>query len=382
MDANLAQQLAALPRLDRKAAQVRACKICQKPTGLSGVTDFQKCAGGYDFGVSGVAVRWFACDHCDYLFTDFFDDWTAEDFARFVYNDDYMKVDPDYADARSNRVFQTLTPFLPDLAPARVLDYGGGAGGLTALLRERGIDATSYDPFSRPERPGGKFDVITCVEVMEHSPDPAATLADIASLLAPGGCVLLGICLQPANIKQLGPSWWYCAPRNGHCSTFSLTTLSTLGSRLGLTLHASDRVRWLCWQFSDTRSEIANQIGPAFEFMNLGAPSEDSPGWHSLVKTFRWSAAETITWRREVPQTPTVIRVKLLYKMEPAPGFARRCKLTVQGQAVPVAPGATVDVAMTSPGAVTAVLTNGALICPADNGSPDKRRLGMGLLAQ
>ncbi len=382
MDADVARRLAALPPLDPGTAQAQArrCKICQTPAYLSGVTDFLKCAGGYAFGASGVTAPWFACVNCDYLFTDFFDDWTAAEFARFLYNDDYVKVDPEYTGARSRREFQALSGLIPEGSPARVLDYGGGAGGLAALLRERGIDATSYDPFSRPERPGGKFDIITCIEVMEHSPDPVATLGDVASLLAPGGCILLGITLQPANIAELGPTWWYCAPRNGHCSTYSLATLSRLGERWGLTLHASDRTHWLAWRFADAPSEIASRMGSTFEFMYLGAPKHDHPDWHGLETTFRWSGAETIVWRRQVDQTPTIVRVKLLYKMEPVPGYAQRCRLTVQGQPLPIAPGATVDVVMESPGVVTAVLTQDALICPADNGSPDTRRLGLAVL--
>ncbi|NBU25635.1 MAG: 3-demethylubiquinone-9 3-O-methyltransferase, partial [Gammaproteobacteria bacterium] len=33
----------------------------------------------------------------------------------------------------------------------------------------------------------GRFDVVTCMEMLEHVPDPAAILADFAALLRPGG---------------------------------------------------------------------------------------------------------------------------------------------------------------------------------------------------
>lgn len=382
MDRELERRLAALPALDRATAraQTRPCKICGGEAHFSGLTDFLKCAGGYAFGRSGVSVDWHACENCEFLFTPFFDDWSAQDFARFVYNDDYIKVDPEYLGVRSQRVFHSLTPLLRDGGARRALDFGGGAGGLAKLLREQGFDATSYDPFSSPERPSGKFDLITCIEVFEHSPDPAATMAEVASFLAPGGAILLGVSLQPADIATLGPSWWYCAPRNGHCSTYSLKTLALLGRPLGLTLHASERTHWLCWSFAEAPAEVARRIGPSYQFLTLGAPRDNAPGWHGAEQTFRWSAAETLTWKFHVADAPATVRVKLLYKMEPTSGFAQRCKLTVQGKPMPVAPGATIDVALAAPGEITAVLTQDRLVCPADHGSPDKRRLGMALL--
>lgn len=382
MDAKLERRLAGLPALDRRnaAAQAVTCKICHSATQFSGLTDFLKCAGGHVFGRSGVGVDWRTCPHCEFLFTSFFDDWTAEDFARFVYNDDYIKVDPEYSGVRSQRVFASLIPLLPKNGAARVLDFGGGAGGLARLLRERGIDATSYDPFSSSERPAGKFDLITCVEVFEHSPDPTATMAEVASFLAPGGAILLGVSLQPANIGQIGPSWWYCAPRNGHCSTYSLKTLALLGNSCALTLHADERVHWVCWCFADAPSDLARRIGPTFQFVTIGAPKSNAAGWHGAENEFRWSAAETLNWRFPVADAPATVRVKLLYKMEPVPGFARSCKLIVQGKPVPVGPGATIDIAMSAPGDITAVLTQDNLICPADRGSTDRRRLGVALL--
>src|SRR5271154_5532678 len=40
------------------------------------------------------------------------------------------------------------------------------------------------------ERPAG-FDVVTCMEMLEHVPDPAASIAALASLVKPGGAVIV-----------------------------------------------------------------------------------------------------------------------------------------------------------------------------------------------
>jgi 2-polyprenyl-3-methyl-5-hydroxy-6-metoxy-1,4-benzoquinol methylase len=64
----------------------------------------------------------------------------------------------------------------------------------------------SYDPFSMPVRPIGKFDVITCSEVIEHSPFPLRTLADMRSMLADEGCIVLSETLQPTRRREMAMS--------------------------------------------------------------------------------------------------------------------------------------------------------------------------------
>ena len=37
----------------------------------------------------------------------------------------------------------------------------------------------------------GKFDVLTCMEMLEHVPDPAATIGVLGALVRPGGSVFI-----------------------------------------------------------------------------------------------------------------------------------------------------------------------------------------------
>jgi 2-polyprenyl-6-hydroxyphenyl methylase/3-demethylubiquinone-9 3-methyltransferase len=173
------------------------------------------------------------------LFTTAFDDFTAEDFRREIYNQDYERFDPDYRGARSRRQGDAIASLFGFVKDLRILDYGGGTGILARVLRERGYtNVHAYDPFV-PEfaaRPSTTFDLIISIETVEHSPRPRQTFDEMASLLADPGIILFSTLLQPGEIQKLGTSWWYLAPRNGHVSIFTTESLRELVNPHGLIL--------------------------------------------------------------------------------------------------------------------------------------------------
>jgi 2-polyprenyl-6-hydroxyphenyl methylase/3-demethylubiquinone-9 3-methyltransferase len=124
-------------------------------------------------------------------------------------------------------------PFRPlhDLNPARlryvaeravldgadVIDVGCGGGILAESLARAGASVTGIDVAPRvlatarlhlhesglevdyreqtvedmAQEAGGRFDVVTCMEMLEHVPDPASVIRALADLLKPGGQVFL-----------------------------------------------------------------------------------------------------------------------------------------------------------------------------------------------
>lgn len=209
----------------RSSSAPPACKVCGGATSLFGAVDLNRACGGTPPPPAGVRVTYHRCFQCGLIFTEAFDDWSQDDFEAHIYNDDYIRVDPDYLEVRPvssalhvDKLFGRLRSDL------KVLDYGGGNGRLAETLRAQQWKHTAtFDPFSdaHRERPAGRFDLITCFETLEHLPDPTATLADIVSFLADDGIVIFSTLLVPANIAAVGVGWWYIAPRNGHITFYT-----------------------------------------------------------------------------------------------------------------------------------------------------------------
>ena len=214
------------------------CKICGGAAPLYGVVDFNKSceeANGLKLSLAGVPVYYRRCANCHFVFTDAFDDWSADQFKTHIYNDDYRMVDPDYKTTRPRGNAEVVARLWGEhRKDTRVLDYGGGNGEFCTVLRESGFPvAETFDPmvpeFSR--RPDGKFDLVTSFETLEHLPDPMAGIASLLESAADPGVVLFTTLLQPADFDNFGVNWWYIGPRNGHVSIFSKQSLTIAWSR-------------------------------------------------------------------------------------------------------------------------------------------------------
>jgi SAM-dependent methyltransferase len=231
----------------------RVCKICDSRARGCGAVDFSKSCmenEGIVLPRVGEAVPYWRCKNCGFVFTDFCDLWTSDDFSTRIYNDDYIKVDPDFAGSRAAGNAATIVQdFRGRRKGLRLLDYGSGGGQMAALVNTQGLSADSYDPyFLNNTRPTETFDIVTCYEVMEHSPTPRATVQDMISFLKEDGIVLFSTFVMTPQIARLGLSWWYIGPRNGHVSIYTKDALARLFDPHGFTVRSFDENQHLAYR--------------------------------------------------------------------------------------------------------------------------------------
>jgi hypothetical protein len=381
-----------LPRLSLSNVQTKAipCKICRDPAAFFDVVDFNKTAGFYPWGPSGVTVRYYRCDTCGFLFTPLCDNWSVADVRHRIYNEDYIRIDGEYPLIRPQRTAKHIASMLAGFEDLRILDYGSGTGAFAESMAELGFrHVVSYDPLSQPARPSGQFDLITCIEVIEHSPTPLETLADMHSFLADQGCIFLGEALQPPDIQTIRCNWWYCMPRNGHVSMFTDQTLSRMADLTGMLFHRGVGIHAFSTPHFGPISELATRISPAIFTSRLGAPNEGfSEVWHGIehfsgIPT-RWTATSSVTWRIIVPPGhPRMVQISVPFVLQGRPGFAAQSSISIRNQSGDLQMRGNVLVGEASPvapGEAVVILRTPEPKSPADlSGAPDQRKLGLAI---
>ena len=143
--------------------------------------------------------------------------------------------------------------------PARILELGSAHGGFVALMRWAGFDARglelsphivklSTELFDVPiwqgriedqPIPAGSLDLIAAMDVIEHLPDPVATLRHCVSRLAPGGQLLLQTPQYPEHtsfeqVKAQNPHFLEHLKEREHLYLFSATSIQRLAAAAGV----------------------------------------------------------------------------------------------------------------------------------------------------
>jgi hypothetical protein len=182
------------------------CRLCG---GAASFVFTQMVVGKYQ-------VSFFACQHCESLQSEN-PYWLAE-----AYSDKVLPIDPG------------LTHAIMYLFRCRTtLDYGGGAGLLTRLLRDIGRDAYWYDGYTPPSyatgfggSPQSYHDLVTAFEVVEHFPNPNSDLNALFG--AQPSAVLIMTYLYRGQDKD----WWYIAPEEGqHIFFYSPKAIAIIAAR-------------------------------------------------------------------------------------------------------------------------------------------------------
>jgi len=131
-----------------------------------------------------------------------------------------------------------------------LLDIGAGRGRFVAAARAAGWAATGIEPSERGvsaaasvygvdlQRGGidaasGTHDAVVLWHVLEHLDDPSAAIARVASLLAPGGRLLVGVPNLASVQASIGRERWYHLDLPRHRTHFTPAGLRALLERHG-----------------------------------------------------------------------------------------------------------------------------------------------------
>lgn len=203
------------------------CKIC---TSISQRAFSAKMLEKYE-------IQYYLCGTCGFLQTET-PYWLEESYGSAISAFDTGLI------ARNiglSKKVSALVYFLFD-HKASFLDYAGGYGVFTRLMRDAGFDFYWHDPYSQNLVARGfeydgtaEIDLITTFESFEHFTDP---LAELEKMMAISGNILFSTELLPTPVPPPG-SWWYYGFEHGqHVSFYSRETLRYLAAKLGVSVYS------------------------------------------------------------------------------------------------------------------------------------------------
>ncbi len=147
----------------------------------------------------------------------------------------------------------------------RVLDVGCATGDFLKVARERGWEAIGVDPSPAREQAVAaglrivgqtiddaevdphSLDLITFWDVLEHLPDPVATLRRAADLLAPDGMVAATVPNAGSALARISGRRWFGYKTAGeHLQFFTASTVRRSFAAAGYEVMVQHPVAWSC----------------------------------------------------------------------------------------------------------------------------------------
>jgi hypothetical protein len=202
-----------------------ACKICHSPVAP---LFRSRILGRYDVG-------YHRCRRCGFIQTDE-PYWLDEAYSSAVAEID---LGPINRALLGSRTVETLILAFFD-PHGRYVDWGGGYGIFTRMMRDLGYDfywADRYcdNLFAQPFEadPSGRYELLTAFELFEHLVDPVAEVEKMLTL-APN--IFFTTVLVPPDVR---PDWWYFLPETGqHVALYTPEALAEIARRFGLHLNS------------------------------------------------------------------------------------------------------------------------------------------------
>ncbi|NUN11899.1 class I SAM-dependent methyltransferase [Candidatus Micrarchaeota archaeon] len=182
-------------------------------------------ASGHDFLKEQVVK----CKNCGFMYIN---PRIKGDLVVKGYSD---AVDPDHVSQGDGRMatFKDGMKIISKLYPnkGKLLDVGSAGGFFVKAAEEEGWEGYGVEPskwmvdwgkknlglknfksgtLESAKYPDNYFDVVTLWDVLEHVPDPSATLREVNRILKPGGLVVINYPNIGSKLaKMAGRKWWF-----------------------------------------------------------------------------------------------------------------------------------------------------------------------------
>ena len=186
-------------------------------------------------------VKYLKCTNCHFIEAEKPRYWLEEAYSSAI-------IDADTGIIGRNLILSKISSIIFLLfcnKKSKVLDYAGGYGITTRMLRDIGIDCYWKDKYAENIFAKGfedngktKYDMITAFELFEHLGNPVEKITGVIKKYKPE-VLFFTTMLHDGNPSN---DWWYFANSGGqHISLYTKKSLKILAKKAGMKLSSNDR---------------------------------------------------------------------------------------------------------------------------------------------
>ncbi len=218
-------------------------------------------------------VQYYCCSNCKYVFTEQ-PYWLNEAYNSAINLSDTGIID---RNIHFSKIITTLIYFLFDKNKS-FLDYAGGYGIFTRLMRDIGFDFYWLDQycenlvargFEYQNKINKDIELLSAFEVFEHLYNP---LGEIKKMIDISENIIFSTQLIPDPVPKPNDWWYYGFDHGQHISFYSKKTLSFIAQKYGLNFYS----------YKDVHLFTRKKINPSIFLLLI---SLSKRGLFSIIKT-------------------------------------------------------------------------------------------------